>query len=225
MKAASVVAVRPHAHGSPPLRPELVLTRLDQVRALADPLRFRLVQSLAAREASVAELARTLGAPLTRLYHHVDLLLEAGLIEVASQVRRRGAVERRFRATAGRFTLDKSLLEMSPGPDQSAEELVALGRGILEAAREDLLEGFKAGRVRPGEKGRGLLLQDRLMRLSAEGFARLARELPALLDALEAKHGAPRGPALRLALAAFPSGYDPKPKPASRAGSKRAKRK
>jgi len=206
------------------VRPELVLTRLDQVRALADPLRFRLVEALVAREASVAELARALATPLTRLYHHVDLLLEADLIEVSSQVRRRGALERRFRATARRFTLEKSLLEMGPGPDQSAEELLALGRGILVGASNDLVEGFRTGRIRPGEQGRGLLLQDRLMRISAAGFERLARELPALLDAIEEEQGVARGPALRLALAAFPSGDDPKPRGTRKATAKATNR-
>jgi DNA-binding transcriptional ArsR family regulator len=77
-----------------------VLARLDQVRALADPLRLRLVEALVANELPVAGMARAVGAPVTRLYHHVDLLLGAGVIEVTRLVRRRGAEERFYRATA-----------------------------------------------------------------------------------------------------------------------------
>jgi predicted ArsR family transcriptional regulator len=45
--------------------------------------------------------AERLGAPVGRLYHHLDRLLAAGLVEVVGERRRRGAIERTFRATGG----------------------------------------------------------------------------------------------------------------------------
>ncbi|MDX2060241.1 MAG: helix-turn-helix domain-containing protein [Gemmatimonadales bacterium] len=203
----------------------MVLSRLDQVRALADPLRVRLVETLVAREASVAELAAVAEVPLTRLYHHVDLLLETGLIEVVSRIRRRGAEERRFRAVAARYTLAGSLLEMTPGPDGGAAEMLALGKGILGGALEALTDGLAAGRIVPGRPGLGLILQDRTVRMSAAAFQALAEELPAWLDEFSRRHRTPRGAPYRVVIASFPAS-DPPPhrRPTRNSSKKKADR-
>jgi DNA-binding transcriptional ArsR family regulator len=171
----------------------LVLTRLDQVRALADPLRFRLVQALVHEELSVSGLADAVGAPVTRLYHHVQLLLDAGLIEEAGRVRRRGVEERIYRAAAREFRMDGSLLEMDAGEGRSTESLVKLARSVLGGALEQLTEGLRSGAVRPGRSGRGLILQEQELNLTAAGFEALAKELPLWLDQFVRRHGKKRG--------------------------------
>ena len=187
------------------MRDRLILSRLDQVRALADPLRLRLVEALVAGERSVAELARAVRTPVTRLYHHIDLLLEAGLIEVTRRMPRRGAEERYYRAVAGEYRMDGSLLDMDSGRAGTAESLVRLSRSVLGGALEELSEGIREGRVVPGKRGKGVVLQEQHLTLSAEGFEALARELPAWFAAFAKAHGAPRGQRYRIAIAAFPS--------------------
>lgn len=179
------------------------LSRLEQVRALADPLRLRLVEALVARELPVAELARALEVPTTRLYHHVDVLYDAGLIEITRRVRRRGGEERYYRAVARQYRLDDGLLSFDSDGGRSTEELVDLARSVLGSALEQLTEGLEAGALVPGA-GRALILEDRELRLAAAGAAALAKELPAWLDDFARRHGSPRGAATRLVLAAFP---------------------
>jgi hypothetical protein len=94
---------------------------------------------------------------------------------------------------------------MSPDRGKSAENLVDLARSVLGGALEQLTQGLKNGRVAPGERGRGLVLEDRTLRLSASGFAALAKELPAWLERFNRKHGTARGKEYRLALALFPA--------------------
>lgn len=195
------------------VRDVLVLTRLDQLRALADPLRLRLVEQLTTGDGSVAELARVVAVPITRLYHHVELLLEAGLIELVETVRKRGAPERRYRALARRYHVDRSLLELSPGPDGATEELLAMSRGVLGGALESVVTGLRTGAIRPGTPGRGLLLQDRGLRLSVEGFQALATELPEFLDDFARRHKTRGGASYRLAAALFPSAAEPAAEP------------
>ena len=48
--------------------------------ALADPLRRRMVQILAAEPARAGELARRLGLPRVNVSHHLSVLARAGLI-------------------------------------------------------------------------------------------------------------------------------------------------
>jgi DNA-binding transcriptional ArsR family regulator len=187
------------------MRQRLLLGRLDQVRALADPLRLRLVHALVASELTVAGMSRAVKAPVTRLYHHVDRLVAAGLIEVTRRVRRRGAEERFYRATARRFELEGSLLERAPDRDRSIDDLVDLARSVLGGALEELTDGLRSGRVAPSRRGRGMLLEVRRLRLTADGLDALRAELPRWVDDFVRRHGSARGGAVHLAVAAFPT--------------------
>ncbi len=187
------------------MKTKLVLTNLDQLRAFADPLRIRLIEELAAHELPVAGLALALGVPVTRLYHHVDLLLQAGLIEVARQVRRRGVEERVFRAAAREYRLDGNLLEVVPGRARSGESILPLARSVLGGALEDLIEGINTGRVLPSKRGCGLLLQGRRIRLSADGFEALAEELPKWLEDFLGRYRTTGAGEYRIVFAAFPA--------------------
>jgi DNA-binding transcriptional ArsR family regulator len=83
------------------LAPRLVLTRAEQVRALAHPLRTVIHGLLTEREASVAELAEAVGRPKSTVAHHVGVLHRAGLLQVV-RTRRVRAVEERFYGRAAR---------------------------------------------------------------------------------------------------------------------------
>src|SRR5688500_10698500 len=99
------------APDAPPTRPtppghdladRLVVTRTDQVRALAHPLRTTILGLLTERAASVAELAQATGRPRGTVAHHVAVLHDAGLLQVV-RTRRVRAVEERFYGRAARI--------------------------------------------------------------------------------------------------------------------------
>jgi molybdenum-dependent DNA-binding transcriptional regulator ModE len=80
---------------------ETVVVRTpEQLKAIADPLRQRLMRAFA-EPATIKAAAERLGVPFGRLYHHVDQLEAAGLIRVVSERRRRATIERTFQAVAG----------------------------------------------------------------------------------------------------------------------------
>src|SRR5215203_6454577 len=83
------------------LADRLVVTRADQVRALAHPLRTTILGLLTERAASVAELAIATGRPKGTVAHHVGVLHAAGLLQVV-RTRRVRAVEERFYGRAAR---------------------------------------------------------------------------------------------------------------------------
>jgi DNA-binding transcriptional ArsR family regulator len=183
----------------------LVLTRLEQLRALSDPLRFKMLEALIGAEHSATSLAAALEVPTTRLYHHLELLLEAGLVEVAREVKRRGGEERVFRAAARQLTLSADLLKLNPDPLQSKESLVALARSVLGAGLDELIAGIEGNRLTPSANGGNLVLEKRCVGLSAEAMKALATELPAWLDDLGKRF--PGSPAdHRIVFAAFPIG-------------------
>lgn len=61
-----------------------------QFRALADPVRRRILERLAAGPASAGELARRLDLPRVNVTHHLGVLASAGLVE---QRQRQAAVK------------------------------------------------------------------------------------------------------------------------------------
>ncbi len=63
-----------------PPREFMVLTELDQIKVLADPLRIRILESLS-EERTTKQVAQLIGEKPTKLYHHVDALERVGLIQ------------------------------------------------------------------------------------------------------------------------------------------------
>ncbi len=75
-------------------------------KALAHPLRARILQRLGERVASPGDLAVELGAPLGVVSYHVRMLRDYDCVELVRTEPRRGALQHFYRATA-RPTLDE----------------------------------------------------------------------------------------------------------------------
>lgn len=112
---------------------------LERLRLLSDPLKLRLIQAFAEAEATIGEVAEALGEPLTKLYRHVDALLEAGLIEVTRTRRKRGTVERHFRAVARRYEVKRDLLAAGSHGEEDDSS-----RALLRGAEEEILGALRA---------------------------------------------------------------------------------
>lgn len=139
----------------------------EQLKALAEPLRQSLLEQFCA-PATIKQAAAKLGVPVTRLYHHVDQLLAAGLVRVAREEKRRAVSERFFQAVARRFVVSPSAF----GGDR-ADERGRIARFYLE----ELLAGGDAG------EGAFRLMRTKA-RLTDEGRGRLESEIARLLREL-----------------------------------------
>lgn len=71
---------------------------------------------------TVAEVAAAMDVPVTRLYHHVNRLVDAGLIRVVSTRRVAAVTEHRYRVVARSFRLHDDLL--------ASNDRVELGRAL-----------------------------------------------------------------------------------------------
>ncbi len=167
-----------------PLPPEeLVITDPDQLKALGDALRLQLLEVMGRRIRhgwSVKELADAIGTSQTKLYHHVNLLEERGLLRVAGTQVVSGIVERRYQPSARGFRLDKSLVSGADGG-------TAIGR-LLDVAvtetRRQVLHSIARGVIDPSDEtpGRRLLLFRNRLRLRPDRVAAFAERLQALMD-------------------------------------------
>jgi DNA-binding transcriptional ArsR family regulator len=108
-------------------------------KALAHPLRARILTRLNERVASPNELSRELGEPLGNVSYHVKALLELGCVELVDTAQRRGAIEHYYRAiTRARF--DQSAFKKLPASVRGE-----ISGATVEEAINDVSKAFKAG--------------------------------------------------------------------------------
>src|SRR5215217_5858844 len=80
-----------------PGAPALTSTVAD-LRALAHPLRLRILELFAEGPKTTKRVAELLGEPPTRLYHHVAALERSGLLKLKETRKNRGTVEKWYEA-------------------------------------------------------------------------------------------------------------------------------
>ena len=79
------------------------LTSAVQVRAIANPLRTTILGLLHERAATVTEMAKAVDRPKSTVAHHVNVLKDAGLVQVVRTRRVRAIDERYYGRTARMF--------------------------------------------------------------------------------------------------------------------------
>jgi DNA-binding transcriptional ArsR family regulator len=129
------------ADDAPPIPRVFPITSVDQLRSLALPIRQRILNELAERPMTTKQVALKLGQPVTRLYHHVDALAEAGLIKLVRSTPKRGTIERFYRAVASSFRADESCF----GGQLPQDERLATLLELLDSARNTVLEASQTG--------------------------------------------------------------------------------
>src|SRR3954453_17853018 len=111
-------------------------------KALAHPLRARILQRLGERVASPGDLAVELDAPLGVVSYHVRMLRDYDWFELVRTEPRRGALQHFYRATA-RPTLEEDQWRTLPSGlrrELAGETISELVSDLGEAADAGLLE-------------------------------------------------------------------------------------
>src|SRR6059058_1461763 len=81
--------------GAPSLR-----RTVSDLRALAHPLRLRMMELFAESPKTTKKVAELLGQPPTRLYHHVAALERAGLLRLTETRKNRGTTEKWYESVS-----------------------------------------------------------------------------------------------------------------------------
>src|SRR5213593_4846811 len=112
------------------LADQIVITAPEQLRAIADPLRDTILDLLLERAATVAELAAAVERPKSTVAHHVNVLLEAGMLRVVRTRRVRAIDERYYGRTARVFYVG---VVSRPGEDPTTVCVNALSVAAAES--------------------------------------------------------------------------------------------
>lgn len=174
-------------------------------KALANPIRLRILEELSGEGRTVKQLAKILGTQPTKLYYHVKLLEKHDFIRVTSTRMVSGIIERRYQATASSFTVDH--LSLSAKEAGASQEFRAALAGVLDAAKADLM-GMLDARAE-GESGESIRIQLQRChaRMTEEQADQFYTKLNALLEEFENQipdHEESEAREYRLSLALYP---------------------
>lgn len=166
---------------------ELAISDLDVLRVLSDKLRLQLIEAFGRtmpEPRSVKDVAKELGQSATKLYYHVNLLEENGLLIVGSSQLVSGIVEKRYLPAAKQFRVDRRLLQGGVGlTPEGQEAIVHAVESVFESAIDDLKRSFAAGHVdaedAPGK--RRTVISRSSLRLTRKQAVKVAETLAAIL--------------------------------------------
>jgi DNA-binding transcriptional ArsR family regulator len=162
------------------MKNQFLIEDMETLRVFADPTRIAILQML--REPrSVREVAGALDVPRTRLYHHVNLMEEKGLIEVA-EVRKTGRLpEKLYRCAAHGYTVSDHLAET----DDVSEQFEVMVSAIFDVTKADLQRAV-AARLLTLDLRERVGLSRQLVRIAPDRAAEFVARLEALVEELEA---------------------------------------
>jgi DNA-binding transcriptional ArsR family regulator len=137
----------------PELPLSLTLTTGEQLRAVSDPTRERILGLIQHQPATAKQIADRLEQPPSTIGHHLRVLKEAGLVQVVARRLVRGIVAKYYTRTARIFThnlppetagnQDASLHILTQARDELAEALAAYNQSAC------LDVGYPRARITP----------------------------------------------------------------------------
>ncbi|MEO7003037.1 MAG: helix-turn-helix domain-containing protein [Ktedonobacterales bacterium] len=113
-----------------------MLTSIEQLRVIADPLRLRILDTLITRALTVTQLGKQLGESPAKLHYHVRELERLGMVRLVATREKEGILEKYFRAVARNYRAPANLLQTVPRDDFIAtvsETISRLSQGFLRA--------------------------------------------------------------------------------------------
>lgn len=160
----------------------LLINDADALKLLADPFRSRILDLLRSEVHTAKELAQTLNLSPKKLYYHLKLMEEKGLIRIVSTRIVSGIIEKSYRATAYLFLFDGDGFRTA-NPEQSA--LPPGLHSVYETTRTQMEMSFADGLIDMDEGapiGKQMLWAWGLQRLSAAKAEEFYTRFAALID-------------------------------------------
>lgn len=111
------------------------LQSIEQLRAVADPLRIRIYEALEAKPMTATQVGEELDEPAPKAHYHVRELERVGLVRLVETRERGGILEKYYRAVARGLRVPPSILQQAP-PDEVAR--------TMSEILDSIASGFKA---------------------------------------------------------------------------------
>ena len=110
------------------------ITTPQQFKALGHPMRHRLLFALGQGEATISQLAATLGSNKGNIAHHLKVLTDAGLVLPAGTRQVRGGTEQYYRRAHRALQFHDAATTQMAFSAIAAEIAAAAARAVLDPA-------------------------------------------------------------------------------------------
>ena len=181
---------------------KLELTDLDMMLEATHPVRGTILRRLK-QPHTVAEVATAMDVPVTRLYHHVNRLVDAGLIRVVATRQVAAVTERQYQVVARSFNLHRDVFAT-----RDRAQLAKALCSIFDLAKLGFQRLVESGAYvdHPDDEHEHSVLSLGEIHLTDEQRAELMKRLAGLFDEFrsEATGEGPDTTPITLFIAAFP---------------------
>jgi DNA-binding transcriptional ArsR family regulator len=124
-----------------------IIDNLETLKVIADPLRKRILELLG-KPNTVKGLAKQLNTTASKLYYHVNLLEEHGLIRVVDTRIVSGIIEKQYLVSARMFMVKSGLLSPTEDGDQHLSGILS---DMFEDVKEEIRDSVRYGVISFGE--------------------------------------------------------------------------
>jgi len=162
----------------------------QEIRALAHPLRRRILQLMIDAPITTKQVADRIGEKPTKLYHHVETLESVGFLRLVKTQKKRGTVEKYYEAVAQRFVMDRQAVEVCSHRDAEQEELETIISTSLDETLDEIRGAMANGLIRANDdSGDSVFIRSHL-RLTPPQVAVLAERLQDWIRDVQGSHDA-----------------------------------
>ncbi|HMO55990.1 MAG TPA: helix-turn-helix domain-containing protein [Roseiflexaceae bacterium] len=166
---------------------EHVIDSIDALRVIADPLRMAILEQLASGPQSAKQLVAALKIPKTKIYYHMNLLEEHGLVWVVGTRVVSGIIEKWYGVRALTYRVDRALFDLFSGDEQALEQFSV---SLFDTVQKGLIRSIRerhASLAPTSEPARRLLMARRLLRLEPYQLQTLYDRLTMLIEEYSAQ--------------------------------------
>jgi DNA-binding transcriptional ArsR family regulator len=150
-----------------------MIENLEQLRALSEGLRMRVLEALLCESYTITQLGSMLGEAPAKILYHVRELERVGLVKLVEKREKGGSLEKYYRAVAEVIQISRTLLRSVPLDDS-----LALMQEWLNAIMRESMAALERSRQAPEET---LRLSSDVLRLAPNEAAAFSERLQALL--------------------------------------------
>jgi DNA-binding transcriptional ArsR family regulator len=154
------------------LRAQPDITDQQVLKALAHPIRVRILDVLSRQDASPSDIAEELHVPIANVSYHVRHLANVGLVRLVREVPRRGAVKHYYRAQTRPWAA-------------ACAELLRVRQGMLGTTLDQIAPHVGAAAPEGTLSPREAQLSEVPLRLDERGWRAVASELTAVARRVE----------------------------------------
>ncbi len=157
------------------MKPWADVTDPRVVKALAHPLRVRILSMLDESVLSPSEISEQIDVPIGNVSYHIRQLVDLGMIKLVRETPRRGAVEHHYSAEARPMITDEAW--------SKAPEIVR--QAMVGAALEESAQAVNAAALSGGFSADGAHLSRIPSPVDARGWKEMSKELAKTMERLQ----------------------------------------